>query len=1029
MTRLELLTLHENLLWAWEKVHAYYRSFDGWFDELEVAEFELSLTSKLEGIARDFARQRYRLRPLRPLPQPKRKDHEGVPQTRQAFWVSVRDQVAWTAYLNVIGPELDAAMPTWSYGNRLYRSIWSDDTEERPKLRIGRYRNTSGQIYRPFRQSWPVYRRHVYLTVRKMAVATNRDLKDLEPVEARILESEVEDLAADQKLPYLVDGYWNEQVKNPYWASLDLEKFYPKVNLDRISSTIRRQFADEPDLVGRLLDDLLTFQVDLTGFADAELCSIDLVPGQSRFRHLPTGLMAAGFLSNVALLDVDRAVATMVKHRQVAHFRYVDDHLVLARSLDDLAGWIEEYQLLLSASEIGTSFNPDKFEPKELGQFIKANAGGVDATELRKSADVKCKLDARFPTPLMTQTLAKISDVARCDTELLDDQELEVLVGDLRHLLLADFPATELRPDTRVTFAAARLSRIAAERYRSVESLVALRRQMVALEQQSKQKSEDAEKRAELERRLTSIRGKFDGSIRKYLRLERQDRARTLELLLKSLHEYPDKVRLWRHVLSFCRRSGICNLDRIFLQLDELGDVNPLAAEYVRASIFRILTQDLIVCAKITVDPNALFHHKYAARTFLQSTLLALARLDRHRPNRFYGRRAWMLLLAGAGLAVAILEKEVRQVTPARWLTRLRAAASKAGVLDWATVGRVREDQTEYSLASLVWWAEQKAQPGLATEPGVAWQLAGVMLSPVQLTSWRVWKLYPEAWAGALPAAVVADRLGRRFLDGVGLSPAVHAPPIRALNLADWTDWTRQRWSENAFDPRVGEWSCLEIAAQLVRIVRDKKITPAQIVPRNFAVPDSWIEANSQSVLTWESWRHTATSTRGLRFLSRGRSRNAKRKSSHQTDSFVAQLDQMAAVALLLLGLLRRDVRLPTVWNPYGQRAMRANAARALIMRTPCSSWTAGILEACLMPKQRESQLFSLFPVQIGADDTQNDPPAIATLESLLGTIAHAQKVLQRYQISVQDHEPRQMVPVSLAQLTSRFWTTPAEEE
>ncbi|MDX2267516.1 MAG: RNA-directed DNA polymerase [Bryobacter sp.] len=1029
MTRFELLTLHENLLWAWEKVRAYYQSFDGWFDELEVAEFELSLTSELKGIARDFARQRYRIRPLRPLPQPKRKDHEGVPQTRQSFWVSVRDQVAWTAYLNVIGPELDAAMPTWSYGNRLYRSFWSDDTEERPKLRIGRYRNASGQMYRPFRQSWPVYRRHVYLTVRKMAVATNRELTDLEPVEAQILESEVEDLSDDQKLPYLVDGYWNELVKNPYWASLDLEKFYPKVNLNRISSTIRNAFAGEPALVGRLLDDLLTFPVDLTGFTDKELSSIDLASGQSRFPNLPTGLMAAGFLSNVALLDVDRAVATRVKQRQVAHFRYVDDHLILARSVDDLAGWIADYRQLLSDFDIGTSFNPDKFEPKELGQFIKAMDQVEDTSELRKAADVKCRLDARFPTPLMTQTLAKVSDVARCDAQLLDDQELEVLVGDLQHLLLAEFPATELRPDTRVTFAAARLSRISAERYRSVESLVALRRQSVALEQKFNQLPKDDEKKAEAERQLTAMKRMLSGGIRRYLRVEKQDRARTLELLLKSLHEYPEKVRLWRHVLNFCRRSGICDLDRVFLHLDELGEVNQLAAEYVRASIFQILTQDLIVCAKIIVDPNALFPHKYAARTFLRSTVGALARLDGHRPNRFYGRRSWTLLLAGAGLAVAILEKEFRQVTPARWFTRLRSAASEVGILDWATVGLVNEGQTDYPLASLVWWAEQKTQSGLASEPGVAWQLAGARLSSVHGTSWTVWKLYPEAWADALPPTVVADRRAQRFLNKVGLSLVVHTSPARVLNLADWTDWTNKHGAKNPFDPRIGEWTCLEIAAQSARLVLEKNIRPAQIVPRNFVVPAKWTQTDYQSVLTWENWRGTAIAGDGLRLLNRGRSSDSRRESSHQSDPLVIQLDQIAAVALLLLGLLSRDFRWPAAWNPYGQRAMKATAARSLIMKTPCSSWTAAILEACLMPKQRESQLFSLFPVQLGTDDTRNDPPTIATLEHLLATIGHAQGILRRYQISVQDHEPRQMVPVSLGQLSNRFWTTPEAEE
>jgi hypothetical protein len=72
----------------------------------------------------------------------------------------------------------------------------------------------------------------------------------------------------------------------------------------------------------------------------------------------------------------------------------------------------------------------------------------------------------------MTQTLAKVSDVTRTDVELLDDPGQEALLADLEHLMLTDFPKTELPPQTRVSFAAGKIARVAAERLRPVTEVV-----------------------------------------------------------------------------------------------------------------------------------------------------------------------------------------------------------------------------------------------------------------------------------------------------------------------------------------------------------------------------------------------------------------------------------------------------------------------------------------------------------------------------------------------------------------------------
>ena len=69
---------------------------------------------------------------------------------------------------------------------------------------------------------------------------------------------------------------------------------------------------------------------------------------------IPTGLFVAGFLANAAMLPVDTAVNQRVlKRRSLAHFRFVDDHTILAYEFEELCDWIENYQSLLMEYDTG----------------------------------------------------------------------------------------------------------------------------------------------------------------------------------------------------------------------------------------------------------------------------------------------------------------------------------------------------------------------------------------------------------------------------------------------------------------------------------------------------------------------------------------------------------------------------------------------------------------------------------------------------------------------------------------------------
>lgn len=125
-----LLTRPENLYWAWNKFQRNIRYGNIVYDEIEVAQFEANLKQEFDRIIEQFKSLTYQMGAIRPLPHPKKPDDNGDVQARQLFWIPVRDQVAWIAFVNIVGPWLEEKMPPWSYGNRLYRSVWIDETED-----------------------------------------------------------------------------------------------------------------------------------------------------------------------------------------------------------------------------------------------------------------------------------------------------------------------------------------------------------------------------------------------------------------------------------------------------------------------------------------------------------------------------------------------------------------------------------------------------------------------------------------------------------------------------------------------------------------------------------------------------------------------------------------------------------------------------------------------------------------------------------------------------------------------------------
>lgn len=446
------LLLRENVYWAWQKVrHAY--SFDRtWYDELELAEFEATVDDQVTFILEAFREGHYRLSPAKPVPFPKKPDAEGNKPTRQMFWFRVRDQVAWMALLNVIGPSLDSLMPVWSYGDRLYRSVWIDPKTD--LLRVGPYRHTNRLAYRAFKHSWPRYRRHIFLTIRAMSRSHRKD-----PLEERDREflTRERKLKEHLRVPYLAQVYWPAKNEKAYWAGIDLEKFFPSTPSDlvrrQILSGLRRADSGYDGQLDQLVSGMLKVEVDCEGWtAKQRRDHFDLAAERRQpFGQLPTGLLVSGFLSNVAMLGVDADVDEALRTHKpgphhLAQFRYIDDHVVLADDPDRLLNWIQQYQGILKEHNPAWRINHDKTEPGELGEHFRSRVRqkGKRLPSARKKEAIRRKaveamtLNPGLPAPLLTQTVAKISTLAAAQFELLDGRSQRELLDNLKLLMLAD---------------------------------------------------------------------------------------------------------------------------------------------------------------------------------------------------------------------------------------------------------------------------------------------------------------------------------------------------------------------------------------------------------------------------------------------------------------------------------------------------------------------------------------------------------------------------------------------------------------
>lgn len=596
----------DNLMLAWRKIENLFVPGDIWFDPLRLTAFKYRLKENLERISQRIEAGTYRMSNIKPVPFPKKKgEKDPVPPIRQSFIIDIEDQIVWVALCNVIGAKLDTKMPAWSYGNRLYIYWWKDASD---KWQIGNYRNSTPTLYRNWNQSWPQMKRRITVSLKKMSFTG-----ELDEEEEKVLEQEQNATLEYVKLKYLKPEYFDQFKGNPadtlYWVGLDLMKFYPHVSILKTKNIIIRELKAAADVeFRRLLDSLCRFVLDISdyegkendlrlmGFEDYEVIS---------FEGLPTGLLVSGFLANVFMLDIDKTVdAYMDQHHDVIHFRYVDDHVIIGRTPEATIQWVETYLRLLKIN--GLEINEDKVEPRGL---LK---NGYEVNKAILSVDGS--IDSFYPTPLMTQTLQKVSMLSKEKLPLLSSSEFNLVFKDLQTMLVTDIPETEIKKATRISFACTMLSRMMRDGQVDYHEVYVTRRHLFDRFSQGKGRSQA--KKKELQMWLfrddfilthdeeTQLKDEELGAFH-YLQslIERGNKkTETLAknifwLLMRSLNEFPDKVKIWVRSFLFAVNhypEGIRILNNQLKKIEKRQALHHLSVLYLE-SIIEFLSAEAIL--------------------------------------------------------------------------------------------------------------------------------------------------------------------------------------------------------------------------------------------------------------------------------------------------------------------------------------------------------------------------------------------------------------------------------------------------
>lgn len=1018
----ETICSRENLILAWRRVENSYHHGDVWFDELELSAYKFNLLNNIEKLSEKMKTGTYQMRPIKPAPYPKGKkvvkddgenEHEEL-RVRQSFCIHVEDQIVWMAVYGVLGPYFEEDMPAWSYGNRLFLNTWKD---ENGHWINGVYRTTSKLFYRKWQQGWPLYRHMLAACIKRKAFPGK---KDEEICDDSVLESIAENEAQMNKafkLPYLEKDYFPKEGYHPklFYMAIDLEKFYPSVKMDRIKTILLNSFPIHNPNFTALINAITKFDVTYDGFvgqpfSDDELAEMDLYKDVV-FDGLPTGLLVAGALANLYLLEIDLKVAERLRKddkHHILHFRYVDDHLFLSEDKEKLIEWKDWY--IQELNKIGLNVNAAKTDTKPI------------------------ELDSHYPTPLLTQTLHKISEIAKMPLDLLSSNEFSMVFSDLQMLLVTDFPEQEIKKGTRTSFACTMLSRLTSDINVDYDKIHQLRQKWLEfVSGQKKDEETDNMLRSliftkgddypetldqpildvitnEGKNIYDSIRSAIGNSRKEIQKIE----EKIFHLLVYSVKEIPDKPKMWLRILDFCifhLPDKIQTLYLILARIHKDDCIHPLGYEYIVSVMdIHLALQVLKAISRLSMNRYKDPYRKILDELFLEQYEKIS---DDYRETHHYLYEDAKFLVDRVKIS---LKKFQENVEGSSYLDDCNYHDMDLDSSFWLLwhIDRFNRNKPSPNLVVPNCLIENLNKADINSEYFI--QLLFTCIPQIPLSKFGKQDFAKVKLTEQQKENLLLSVWGQNLENEVVKSFALPMPKMSNIDdnisLMQWIKEVKEIEEEE--DNILGNALCSEYCAtrimkSIIKYYYDniERIETIPLHPASILIK----REECLKLKDWDSWLSTQKEieiTIEDSFLD-----TMYRYPSFSSNDYLPMIGAMYGLGIIFLQLLTKEYSLPWVFNrpEYGYEWQ--SVLYRLLEKGKVSSHNYDIISACLSLENRETIKLKGILNGVTCAQQVNDAK-IETLDELLKEIEASLAELKENQISVAHHETRQLVMIKI---------------
>lgn len=1023
----------ENFYLAFKRLKAFYTQNIEWYDSIELFSFEANLATNIYYLIKRVQESDFQPNPITALPFPKvGKGEEN--NIRPFYKICIEDQIIWLATINVIGHFFEKKIPNWSYGNRLYKPMWySEDENGKATINHGSLNNSSSHIYRKWNQSWPFFRRHISITIKAMASGGKLTEDDFEnDLEKEIFINEKE--KPFKEYPYLDSKYWKTKPTDKlYWLSLDFEKFFPSINTGNVFQNIRHSLViDEKrtdvNLILSVIEKLLAFDVNSNGwdydtFDQFKDNFIDAKTGKCK--GLPTGLLVSGFLANVALLGLDSKINNWVDtNRNLAFFKFVDDQVIISDSNETIDKFLDFYNKELCQLTTGVTFKSDKIEPSifsydAISGFEKINN------------ELSNELNVEYPEPFLSDVLRKMSNLNEEEFSLMDEEELGRNEEDLRYFLLAKFDDTGIRKDTRLSFSVMRLCRLVkyiVPDFSMFDPNLDSNKLLITTEiaELLKGKSKAKQKIIKKEFRELQLKGLQNEEItRVYLIYDR-----IFNLILKSTIEFPDKLKLWKRCIDFCYITGVAKISEIYEKLEAVN-IHSESKIYIRAYCNLVFSDYLLQAeARLTNDIIS-FWDKHRLRNFKLNILEYQSTIQSN--HQFYNSSVELLSTTQSFCLTHLVS-----------LTNQGLDTSSAESYLYLFLKKIYKNRKIWEanilnvdVNSPISWAIFSFHPNelpLSVFDKIISQNKAYLEMKVDLPFLHTGKIISERTNFINQHEGFLLEIFSKNLD-IRKKYQDLFPQIKKVLAAKHRNYlTLDKWLEKilklntnakSIDPRLSEWSIIEIVIQISKEIEKKYIELGNkflfeknlykmffVHPNNYLIPKKW---TSNIDFTWDSWRKI-TKEYPLKlndielFVDDNRYlpfKNYWGSSGGLTTFFGSGFTTIiVGLCTLMIKILSNSLEWPPSSNKTEFLDSFYSSTLSTIENQPISTQTKHFLNA-IFSRRNDDFLFKPNIFYWEGNQINNMSGFISALEKL-------QINLTQFQISLIENEPRQLIYIDI---------------